>query len=371
MHQAAKREYPQLGQSYLNTASFGLPPASAVTVMSQALESWRTGTADWVQDWDPAGDRCRPLAAQLFGTTSDQLALIPAVSVGVAIVLSTLQAGDEVLIPTDDFASLLMPVLVAAQRCGATVRRVAFDDMADEVHAETSLVATSHVCSSDGRVQDLGRLAIAAHAHDAALLVDATHSAGIVAIDADRLGIDYLVVAAYKHLLCPRGVAFLHISPGRLAQTAALTASWRGMRDPYQQFYGGDLSGLADTTRRHDVSLAWHCWVGAEDSLRFLCSISQQDRRTWCLDLVAHVATELGLPTTGSSILAVPITDRSGVIAAAERARVRFSVRADDVRLSFHLYNDLDDAQSAIAVLAPYVDHARSSALSPRLRGAI
>jgi selenocysteine lyase/cysteine desulfurase len=273
-----------------------------------------------------------------------------------AIAVSALGKGDEVVISTDEFASVLMPVLAAAQQRGATVRRVDFADLADELRSTTTLVATSHVRSSDGRVQDLGRLAGAAHAHGAALLVDATHSAGILPIDADHLGIDFLVAAAYKHLLCPRGVAFLHIRPERLDRTVALTASWRGMRAPYGQFYGGELPGLADTARRHDVSLAWHPWVGAEAGLRFLCEVAQADRRDWPLRLAAHVANELGVPVTGSSIVTVPIRDRQRVRDAATRANARFSVRATDVRLSFHLYNDQDDAQVAIDVLTPYVD---------------
>lgn len=83
MHPIAKSNFDFRAGPYLDTASYGLPPHSTVAAMAEALEAWRLGSARWSKDWDPAGDRCRPLAAQLLGAAPDEIALIPAVSVGV------------------------------------------------------------------------------------------------------------------------------------------------------------------------------------------------------------------------------------------------------------------------------------------------
>ena len=45
----------------------------------------------------------------------------------------------------------------------------------------------------------------AARSVGAQVLVDASHSTGILPLAAERLQIDFVVAAAYKHLLCPRG----------------------------------------------------------------------------------------------------------------------------------------------------------------------
>ena len=281
MYPIAKGNFDFRSRSYLDTASYGLPPHSTVAAMVEALEAWRLGSARWSKDWDPAGDRCRPLAAQLLGAAPDEIALIPAVSVGVGVALSMLSPGDEVLISEND-------------------------ELAAQVRSSTALVMTSHVRSNDGRVQDLGELARAIHAVGGRILVDATHSAGIMQIDATAMDLDVVVAAAYKHLLCPRGVALMRVGSDLLPALSPWAASWRSAAKPYDHFYGGDLSVLADTAARLDVSLAWHGWVGAEQSLDFLCSVPSDDRESWCVGLATRLADGIRIMPTGSSVIGVP-----------------------------------------------------------------
>jgi selenocysteine lyase/cysteine desulfurase len=64
---------------------------------------------------------------------------------------------------------------------------------------------------SDGGAVDLGRVAPAARARGAALLVDATHSAGVTNLDVRALDPDFVVFPTYKWLLGPYGRAFLYV----------------------------------------------------------------------------------------------------------------------------------------------------------------
>ena len=258
MHPAAAAEYPGLDRIYLDTASYGLPPAATVAVLRAALDSWAAGSADWVADWDGAGDRCRELVAPMLGAPAAEVSLQPAVSVAAAIAVTSLRPGGEIVAPRDEFASVLLPALAAAEQRGATVRRVEFGALADSLSERTALVVSSHVRSNDGRVQDLAALGAAAARAGARVLVDATHSAGILPVDAARHGIHYVVAAAYKHLLCPRGVAFLRVAPGEFAQTLPIAGSWRAAREPYGYFYGPELSDLAPTAARYDVAPGDH-----------------------------------------------------------------------------------------------------------------
>jgi selenocysteine lyase/cysteine desulfurase len=215
---------------------------------------------------------------------------------------------------------------------------------------------TSHVRSNDGRVQDVAAVAEAARREGAAVLLDASHSAGILPVRASELGLDYVVVSAYKHLLCPRGVAFFHIARSRWPAVQPIVASWRSAADPYgDSFYGGDLSALSPTASRYDVSLAWHAWVGALESLRFLCSVAEGERERWAVGLAGLLASRLGLKASGSSVLSVPVrsTDAAEEVLAA--AGVVGALRAGKVRLSFHLYNGEEDVEVAARALAPLV----------------
>jgi len=355
MHEAARAQYEPLTRTYLDTAGYGLPTASTVDAVKSAVDRWREGSADWARDWDSAGDRCRAQAAPLFGAPAAEIALLPAVSVGAGVVLSVVRG--EVLVPDDEFASILLPALAHE---GARVRRVPFARLAEEVRPETALVATSHVRSNDGRVQDLAAVAHAARSVGAQVLVDATHSAGILPVDADGLGLDFVLAAAYKHLLCPRGVAFLRIARRHWEDVPALAASWRSAGEPYSHYYGPTLGDLAGNAARYDVSLAWHAWVGAEPALAYLSSVPAAQRRDWCVGLADRLAKLLGVPATGSSILAVEVDRPEQAHAGLRAARVTVSGKSSLIRLSFHLYNDTADAERAAEVLAPFVNAERS-----------
>ena len=189
----------------------------------------------------------------------------------------------------------------------------------------------------------------------AAVLVDATHSAGILPICASRLGLDYVVSAAYKHLLCPRGVAFMSVREASWGKVLPAAASWRSAADPYAHYYGPDLPVLSKTAAQYDVSLAWHAWVGAVPSLEFLCSVEAGQRQQWAVGLAKNLADQLGLPETRSSLVTVPVLDGDHTREALGARRIKTSGRGHEVRVSFHLYNDASDVAKVGEVLLPFV----------------
>jgi selenocysteine lyase/cysteine desulfurase len=279
---------------------------------------------------------------------------MPAVSVAVGLIAASLQPGDEVVVADDEFRSVLFPLLASAQSRATTIRRVPFASIADAVSPSTKLVATSFVRSNGGSVQNMVAVSSAARANGARVLVDATHGAGVLPFDAQGLGLDYVVAAAYKHLLCPRGVAFLRIAEDAWDQVSPLLSSWRSAAEPYTSFYGGTLADLAADASRFDVSLAWHPWVGARESLDFIARIDPEERRSWCVGLADALAAALGLEPSGSSILAVPVRCQlPEVKRCLEEASIVASYPAGIVRFSFHAYNTLDDVGRVAEVLGP------------------
>lgn len=355
MHPAAEGQFEPHPGSYLDSASYGLPPRTTVAALRQALDAWSVGAAQWIVDWDEPAERCRGLAGSLLGARPSEVAFLPAVSVGSAVVFSQLAEGDEVLVPADEFASVLLPALASAASRGVSIRRAPFEGLADAVRASTTLVATSHVRSQDGRVQDLAAVSSAAKDAGSLVLVDATHSAGILPIDADADGLDFVLCAAYKHLLCPRGVAFMTVAESQWSRFLPVAASWRSAAQRYDHYYGPELSVLAPSAARYDVSLAWHAWFGAVPALEFLCSVPASERMTWPTDLATDLAHRLGLKATGSSVIAVGVDDGDRARRALQDARVRTSGRGSAVRVSFHLYNDEHDVAAASRCLLPFV----------------
>ena len=105
---------------------------------------------------DRAVVRAREAYARIAGVPASWVAAAPQVSVLVGLVAAALPDGAEVVLPEGDFASLVFPFLVHADR-GVTVRHVPLDRLAASVGPRTTLVAYSAVQSADGRIADVTR----------------------------------------------------------------------------------------------------------------------------------------------------------------------------------------------------------------------
>jgi selenocysteine lyase/cysteine desulfurase len=341
------------GITYMDAATYGLPPREAITAMHAALDAWAGGRTDWVADWDRPAETTRAEFAALASVPEANVALIPAVSVGASWVAATLGPGDEVVAPDDEFTSLLFPILVAAER-GVRVREVPFDDLADAIDAQTTVVATSLVQMQTGRRADLWSIQSAAEGVGARVLLDATQALPFMRPGEDLGSVDYVLVHAYKHLLCPRGVAFMVVREDRWTDLPAAAANWRAAIDPYGRYFGGPLS-LGPGARRFDVSLAWHAWVGAAESLRCLREWQMSGALEGVWGLARTLASSAGLDAVPSTLVCVPVADPEGARRALASAGIRASVRGSAVRLSVHLWNSEGDCHRALEVLEPFV----------------
>ncbi|MCA1646595.1 MAG: aminotransferase class V-fold PLP-dependent enzyme [Chloroflexi bacterium] len=342
---------PSPGTVYLDAATYGLPPRATVAAMHQAIDGWQSGAADWVTAWDMRGEACRASFGELIGASAEAIALIPSVSVGVATVAAVLQPGDEVVAPDDEFTSVLFPLLVAARERGAIVREVPLEHLAAGIGSRTRLVAFSLIQSQSGRAADLAAIVDSANRVGAQTLVDATHAVPFVPLQAGR--VDYLVCAAYKHLLSPRGVAFLYVAQNHWEHIPPLLANWRSTSRLYGHYYGGELD-VAPNAARFDVSLAWFSWAGAAVSLALLADWQQQGLLQHPLDLARRLAGHLDLAEPVGTLVSVPVDNAEGVRQDLAAAGFKAAVRAGSVRLSPHVYNTIEEIDRAAETLARF-----------------
>jgi selenocysteine lyase/cysteine desulfurase len=345
---------PAPGLIYLDSATYGLPPRPTVAAMHQAIDAWQAGTADWVRAWDTRGEACRAAFGALISVAPDCVALVPSVSVGVGTIAASLTDRDEVVISDDEFTSVLFPFLVAARERGVRVRRVAFDEIADNVSSGTTLVAFSLIQSQSGRAARQADILDAARRVGAHTLVDATHALPFVAVDPRA---DFVVCAAYKHLLSPRGVAFMAVARQRWDDLTPWLANWRSSSDPYRVYYGGQLD-VASNAARFDVSLAWFAWAGAAVSLELLAEWQSRCILQEPVVLARRLASQLGLQEPTGTLVSVPVEDAEAVRAELASANIRAAVRAGSVRLSTHVYNTSEQIDRAAQSLARFVPQA-------------
>jgi selenocysteine lyase/cysteine desulfurase len=319
--------------------------------MHRAISDWQSGSVSWVDAWDIKGETCRAAFGELTGIPAESVALIPSASVGVGTIAATLTGQDEVVIPDDEFTSVLFPILVAARERGVNVRQVPFDRLADSVDSNTTLVAFSLVQSHSGRTANQAAAIDAARSVGARTLIDATHAIPFVAVDARA---DFIVCAAYKHLLSPRGVAFMSVRPEHWDRIPPWLANWRSSSNPYAVYYGGPLD-LAPNAARFDVSLAWFAWAGAAVSLELLVEWKRRGYLVEAVGLARRLAAHLSLPDPEGTLVSAPLEDAEAVRAELEASGIKAAVRAGSVRLSTHVYNTAEQIDTAAAALAHLV----------------
>jgi selenocysteine lyase/cysteine desulfurase len=331
---------------YLDAGTYGLPPRPAYEATLTALRRWQTGEADYTREWEPAGERARALFAELIGVTPEEIALVPTVADGVATIAASIPAGSEILVPHDEFASVVLPFLALAERRGFTVREAPYAELASAIRPTTTLVALSLTRAQSGETAALGPLLAAAKANGARVLVDATHATPFVPLAEHVANLDYLVCHGYKHLLLPRGVGFLYVRRDRLAETLPIHANWRSSR----RSYGGPIPETGDASR-FDVSLAWHAWVGAVPALELIVEWNKDGTLAAAKQLANRLARGLEQPEPGASLVCVKVDHPERVAAQLDEAGLRAAPRGSYLRLTPHVYNTEQEIDRAIVIV--------------------
>jgi selenocysteine lyase/cysteine desulfurase len=358
---------------YLNAASWSpLPRATQ--------EAGRIGVARKGQPWTlDAGfaaqqhARARRAAAALIGAEPHDVALISSVGYGVATAGKLLAppAGSRVLLLQDDHASPMLEWMSRASAQAFTVEIVTRPDDGDWTAAvlaaierpgaaPVGLASISSVHWSDGGLVDLDRVAAALRRQGAALLVDATHSAGVLPLDVAALDPDFLVFPTYKWVLGPYGRAFLYVAKRRqdgvpLEQTAYGRRAIASERAPYFK----DTAYVADA-RRFDMGERDH-FISLE-----MAAIGMEMMAAWGSPAIVARLTMLtdrladGLRNSGAQIsdrrvraphvlsLGFPNGMPEGLIELLAAESVYVAPRLGRMRISPHVYNDEADVDRFI-----------------------
>jgi len=124
--------------------------------------------------------------------------------------------GDEVLVTELEHHANLVPWQQLCQRTGATLRwfpitgegRVDLTDIGTLISDRTRIVAVSHQSNVTGAMPPVAKIAEAAHAVGAVVVVDAAQSVPHHPVDVTDTGADFLFFSGHK-MLAPTGVGVL------------------------------------------------------------------------------------------------------------------------------------------------------------------
>ncbi|MGB5705249.1 MAG: aminotransferase class V-fold PLP-dependent enzyme [Arenicellales bacterium] len=163
-------------------------------------------------------DKC----ARLFSVSAEEITFLSNASEGINNVAYGLewQKGDNIVVADVEFPSGILP-WTRFENLGVEVRVVRHknwfidrDDIAALIDERTRVVTISHVSMFTGQRIDLESLSGLVRSSNALLLLDATHAAGVIPVDASLA--DIMVSSCYKWLLGVHGAAVFYVNCERL-----------------------------------------------------------------------------------------------------------------------------------------------------------
>jgi cysteine desulfurase / selenocysteine lyase len=202
---------------YLDTATRGPLPAETAAAV-RADEDWelRVGrvTAGREEDVSQRAAETRAVLAALLVADSDDVIVTTGLeaALDIAAAVPDWQPGDRALIAATAGAEARAVVHRLHALRGVTVDVVDADDsaaLADAQMPGTRLVIVPHVAPTDGRLFDPRPLA----GGEPLIVLDASLSAGAVALDVGQLGADMVALAGERWLLGPEATGGLWCGP--------------------------------------------------------------------------------------------------------------------------------------------------------------
>ncbi len=162
---------------------------------------------------------CRRCAAELFGARGPECVVFqPNCTQALNLVLKgCLKSGDHVVVSDLEHNAVMRPLSELAKRgVTYTVASVAPADSVATMEAfrramapNTKLVVCTQASNVFGIRVPVERIAALCHQYGAKICVDGAQSAGLIPIDLEESGIDYLCCAGHKGLYGPMGTGML------------------------------------------------------------------------------------------------------------------------------------------------------------------
>jgi selenocysteine lyase/cysteine desulfurase len=367
---ALRKEFPVLERkTYLNSGSYGALANDVRAAIDSYLDERLRVGANW-DLWVAKNESVRALTAALLHAAPDEIAVTASVSAGLNSLASALDFSgpcNTVVISDFEFPTNAQ-IWHAQEPRGARVVHVPratdgyipLENFAKAIDERTQLVAITHVCYKNGAKLDIPGIVRLARAKGAKVLLDCYQSVGSMHIDLKALDVDFAVGGMLKYLLGTAGIGFLYVRDSLIRPLVPTSSGWFAQAE----IAAMDITANrpAPNARRFEAGApaVVNCYA-AEAGLKFLLAVGTPavEMRNFALtDRCMQGLEEIGWPSVTPAeherrgmTVAVPSRDSGGLARELLKRDIVSSNREDNIRASFHFYNNDDDVECFIAAM--------------------
>lgn len=372
---AIRKEYHHLDSVYFNTAYFGPSPYSAKQKVSRALQKELDPSFYDYNTWMGISERIRQQIADLLQCSVDNITH----STSSSDIINTIARGyqfkaDDIVVAIDqDYPSNILPWMLLSERRGIRFEKLQLKDqviptaqwLSKNLPHNTKIFNISHVTFDSGKKIDLLSIGKLMKERDILFCVDTTQSLGGMSVSAEELSyIDVLACSSYKWMLGPYGHAFAHFSEKAQREIFHTNANW--INSPNSRVVYSLLDYTTETlpgARKYDRGqasnfLAMACLEASLELLNELGlkNIQEHNRviRDHFLDHYPKDKFQLITPKDHmANILALKCKNIDSITLERELKfrNIDISVRQGNIRLSFHLFNTIEQVDALIQAL--------------------
>ncbi len=158
---------------------------------------------------------CREQAAALFHAEPEQVVLTTSCTHGLNMAIRTLvQPGDRVLITGFEHNAVVRPLhFLGAEPVVAGRKLFNWEDILDAwekgLQSGVKAAVMTHVSNVFGYILPISQMAALCRKYGVPFIVDAAQSAGMLPVDFEDLGADFIAMPGHKGLLGPQGTGIL------------------------------------------------------------------------------------------------------------------------------------------------------------------
>lgn len=169
-------------------------------------------------------EEVRNKVANFIGCLPEELVLTRNTTEGMNFVANGLdmKAGDEVLLSDMEHPGGIHPWRLKAERYGIKIKEVKIglspenvkefvESFEKAITPKTKIISISHTVYISGLIAPLKELSEMAHSKGVMVLADSAHGIGMLDLNMNELGVDFLTSSPYKWMGAPTGIGVLFI----------------------------------------------------------------------------------------------------------------------------------------------------------------